>query len=252
MSDHCQGTGGVLLKQAATSRGVKWHQNRSLTHISFIPCRCCSFILGVLKLSWCRMRKLLNFLKPSEILQVLDLIWCPQISNYVRGMRWSLSILWYRSLLMWETKYWFYITFTLMLAWGNFSLTFQSLTSNKCGDVGHVVIWCNIQWVICSDNFYEQGKKNPHQMHVSLSDPSLWFICLLEEPPAFCFDAPFAALEGGMIIVACSHWLTSFQMCAPDGYPENPPQTQISCLALTGWIQAETQIFCCAVLLSSW
>lgn len=72
MSDHCQGTGGVLLKQAATSRGVKWHQNRSLTHISFIPCRCCPFILGVLKLSWCRMRKLLNFLKPSEILQVLE------------------------------------------------------------------------------------------------------------------------------------------------------------------------------------
>lgn len=179
-------------------------------------------------------------------------IWCPQISNYVRGMRWSLSILWYRSLLMWETKYWFYITFTLMLAWGNFSLTFQSLTSNKCEDIGHVVIWCNIQWVICSDNFYEQEKKTPHQMHVSLSDPSLWFIYLLEEPPAFCFDAPFAALEGGMIIVACSHWLTSFQMCAPDGYPENPPQTQISCLALTGWIQAETQIFCCAVLLSSW
>lgn len=78
-------------------------------------------------------------------------------------------------------------------------------------------------------------------MRVSLSDPWLWFIYLLEEPPAFCFDAPFAALEGGMIIVACSHWLTSFQMCAPDGYPENPPQTQISCLALTGWIQAETQ-----------
>lgn len=29
-------------------------------------------------------------------------------------------------------------------------------------------------------------------------------------------------------------------MCAPDGYPEDPPQTQISCLTLTGLIQAET------------
>lgn len=83
-------------------------------------------------------------------------------------------------------------------------------------------------------------------MHVMLFDPSLWFIYLLEEPPAFCFDALSAELEGGMIAVACSHQLTSLQMCAPDGYPENPPQTQISYLTPTILIQTET-IFCCTL-----
>ena len=67
-----------------------------------------------------------------------------------------------------------------------------------------MVTWYNIQWIICSDNFYEQ-EKNPHQMHVMLFDPSLWFIYLLEETSAFCFDALSAELEGGMIAVACSH-----------------------------------------------
>jgi len=78
-------------------------------------------------------------------------------------------------------------------------------------------------------------------MCVTLSDPSPWFIYLLKEPPAFCFDGPFAVLEGGMIVVACSHCLTLLQMCAPDGYPEHPPQTQTSYLALTGLIQTEAQ-----------
>lgn len=133
------------------------------------------------------------------------------------------------------------------------SLNSYFLQSNKHGDVGHVVTWYNTQWVICSDKFYEQEKKrkNPHQVCVTLSDPSLWFIYLLEEPPAFCFDAPFAVLEGGMITVACSHCLTSLQMCAPDGYPENPPQTQISYLTLTSLIQTET-VFCRTFLLSNW
>lgn len=43
----------------------------------------------------------------------------------------------------------------LMPVCGNFSLNSYFLQSNKHGDVGHVVTWYNIQWVICSDKFYE-------------------------------------------------------------------------------------------------
>lgn len=70
-------------------------------------------------------------------------------------MRWALSVY----VLMWETKYWF-ILFKLMPVWGNFSLNFCSLQSSNHGDVGCMVTWYNIQWIICSDNFYEQEKKS--------------------------------------------------------------------------------------------
>lgn len=62
----------------------------------------------------------------------------------------------YRS--MWKPKCWFILS-KLMPVCRHFSLNSYVLQSNKHGDVGHVVTWYNIQWVICSDNFYEQEKK---------------------------------------------------------------------------------------------
>lgn len=127
-----------------------------------------------------------------------------------------------------------------MFVWGNFSLTFQSLKSNKCGDVGHVVIWSNIQWVICSDNFYEQ-EKNPS----SNACLTFWPLSVVHLPPGrttcFLLWCSICSTWGRNDYSGMQPLVSSFQMCAPDGYPENPPHTQISCLALTGWIQAETQ-----------
>lgn len=158
MQDHCHGTGGVLPKPGSSQQalvGVKEARSRSGTHIACISCRCSPFLSGVLGIPWCRMRKLLKSLRDFTS----SWICCPQISSIVHGMRWSLSVLEYgRSVLMWETKCLFILS-KLMPLWGKLFTELPLSAKHKHGDVGHVVTWYNIQWVICSDNFYEQEKK---------------------------------------------------------------------------------------------
>lgn len=142
-------------------------------------------------------------------------------------------------------------TFTFMLIWGNFSLIFQSLESNKCGDVGHVVIWCNIQRVICSDNFYEQ-EKNPS----SNACLTFWPLSVVHLPPgrttcfllccSICSTWGRNDYSGMQPLVnffpdVCSRWLS--WESTPD------PDFLFSTDRLdSGW----NTIFCCAVLLPSW
>lgn len=140
----------------------------------------------------------------------------------------------------------------LMPVWGNFSLNFHSLQSNEHGDVKHVATWYNIQWVICSDNFYEQEKKKPSSnvchtfwpfsvVHLSPGSTTcflLWCsICSTWGRNDYSGIQPLVNFSPDV----CSRWLSRESTPDPD-FLFNTDSLD------SNW----NTVFCCTFLLSDW